>query len=150
MQKVIKSGRLKAMKGLASNKNVNETVEWLKKGRTVLYGPDQDYRNKRSVISTFFGKDCLTTTVPYTLKKLTNCKLFYLDFYREGNGYKFSIEDIGHLADSPRSFADEINKKIENDVLANPEQYFWHHRSCLLYTSPSPRDATLSRMPSSA
>ena len=24
------------------------------------------------------------------------------------------------------------------------------HRPCLLYTSPSPRDATLSRMPSSA
>ena len=26
----------------------------------------------------------------------------------------------------------------------------WLHRICLLYTSPSPRDATLSRMPSSA
>ena len=25
-----------------------------------------------------------------------------------------------------------------------------HHNNCLLYTSPSPRDATLSRMPSSA
>ena len=25
-----------------------------------------------------------------------------------------------------------------------------HPKSCLLYTSPSPRDATLSRMPSSA
>ena len=25
-----------------------------------------------------------------------------------------------------------------------------HHMDCLLYTSPSPRDATLSRMPSSA
>ena len=25
-----------------------------------------------------------------------------------------------------------------------------HTRTCLLYTSPSPRDATLSRMPSSA
>ena len=25
-----------------------------------------------------------------------------------------------------------------------------HNNSCLLYTSPSPRDATLSRMPSSA
>ena len=25
-----------------------------------------------------------------------------------------------------------------------------YHRNCLLYTSPSPRDATLSRMPSSA
>ena len=28
--------------------------------------------------------------------------------------------------------------------------YITHMRSCLLYTSPSPRDATLSRMPSSA
>ena len=26
----------------------------------------------------------------------------------------------------------------------------FRHRTCLLYTSPSPRDATLSRMPSSA
>ena len=26
----------------------------------------------------------------------------------------------------------------------------YHSNSCLLYTSPSPRDATLSRMPSSA
>ena len=28
--------------------------------------------------------------------------------------------------------------------------HFGKNRSCLLYTSPSPRDATLSRMPSSA
>ena len=30
------------------------------------------------------------------------------------------------------------------------EPAFDHVRTCLLYTSPSPRDATLSRMPSSA
>ena len=30
------------------------------------------------------------------------------------------------------------------------EQYLLKNNSCLLYTSPSPRDATLSRMPSSA
>ena len=28
--------------------------------------------------------------------------------------------------------------------------YWWTFGGCLLYTSPSPRDATLSRMPSSA
>ena len=27
---------------------------------------------------------------------------------------------------------------------------YLHYKTCLLYTSPSPRDATLSRMPSSA
>ena len=32
-----------------------------------------------------------------------------------------------------------------DDVLAHPRR-----ANCLLYTSPSPRDATLSRMPSSA
>ena len=30
------------------------------------------------------------------------------------------------------------------------EQKYKHNMDCLLYTSPSPRDATLSRMPSSA
>ena len=34
--------------------------------------------------------------------------------------------------------------------LVNDFPQYVHHRSCLLYTSPSPRDATLSRMPSSA
>ena len=32
-----------------------------------------------------------------------------------------------------------------------PDDWRWHmYDTCLLYTSPSPRDATLSRMPSSA
>ena len=40
---------------------------------------------------------------------------------------------------------------IENQVEGSVARY-WHpqYRTCLLYTSPSPRDATLSRMPSSA
>ena len=40
----------------------------------------------------------------------------------------------GHIRDLPRGAADV------------PAKY----KGCLLYTSPSPRDATLSRMPSSA
>ena len=46
---------------------------------------------------------------------------------------------------------ENINSKTlimtgENDIGSTPEM----SRNCLLYTSPSPRDATLSRMPSSA
>ena len=51
IQKIQQRGRLKAMKGLTSNANVNQLIDWLKEGKTVLYGPDQDYRNKRSVVS---------------------------------------------------------------------------------------------------
>ena len=62
--------------------------------------------------------------------------------------------------DFPMSNADTLipGKEIEVLVGNNPEQetvfkgIITKHRVCicLLYTSPSPRDATLSRMPSSA
>ena len=41
---------------------------------------------------------------------------------------------------------DERNAKLYLQLL----DIYMHTRPCLLYTSPSPRDATLSRMPSSA
>ena len=51
----------------------------------------------------------------------------------------------------------EIRKKLESlDKYSNVnqipkiEKVIVHMGVCLLYTSPSPRDATLSRMPSSA
>ena len=49
-------------------------------------------------------------------------------------GYLFAMERRGYLSAGP--FVPEV-------VMEHPEV-------CLLYTSPSPRDATLSRMPSSA
>ena len=43
------------------------------------------------------------------------------------------------------------NEKSKLIFLAdNPGKWLFHCHICLLYTSPSPRDATLSRMPSSA
>ena len=44
---------------------------------------------------------------------------------------------------------ENINLGWFNKHLTNPEIWKWN-KSCLLYTSPSPRDRTRSRMPSSA
>ena len=128
IQSLQQRGRLKAMRGLTSNSNVNQLIEWLKEGKTVLYGPDQDYRNKRSVVSEFFSKPCLTTTVPYNLKKITGCKLIYLDFYKTKEGYKFILKDVSDIASSKQDFADNINKIIQSSVNKAPEHYLWHHR----------------------
>ena len=51
-----------------------------------------------------------------------------------------TCENIDKLAKSLRNVPEIFYKKIHSAVFL----------SCLLYTSPSPRDATLSRMPSSA
>jgi len=128
IQELQQKGRLKSMKGLTANSNINQLINWLKEGKTVLYGPDQDYRNKRSVVSEFFSKPCLTTTVPYNLQKITNCKLIYLDFFKTTDGYKFVLEDVSHIASSKQAFADNINKIIEKSVHEAPEHYLWHHR----------------------
>ena len=50
---------------------------------------------------------------------------------------------------------DVVNETLLNETISKFQKDFvnengWSNRTCLLYTSPSPRDATLSRMPSSA
>ena len=68
---------------------------------------------------------------------------FVLDKAEEANDRKYYrlVDAIGGVK---RAY---MELQFENDTL-----YFdaYKDNSCLLYTSPSPRDATLSRMPSSA
>ena len=80
-----------------------------------------------------------------------------------GFGFTDLIKKIGverriFTAGENKSFLDpflKVNKKDEEKLkklqkLIHQNFIDWVSSSCLLYTSPSPRDATLSRMPSSA
>ena len=42
------------------------------------------------------------------------------------------------------------SEEIGADVIYNWDHFYPLYKDCLLYTSPSPRDGLLSRMPSSA
>ena len=46
----------------------------------------------------------------------------------------------------------DLDFRVSGDWLGQdaPQELMYRVGACLLYTSPSPRDATLSRMPSSA
>ena len=52
------------------------------------------------------------------------------------------------LKDGPPPFS--VPKKFQRYTLENVFGDLWQDEDCLLYTSPSPRDRTRSRMPSSA
>ena len=56
-----------------------------------------------------------------------------------------SLEEIGCVEDIP-----ETQDTIEGNAIQKADYIKTHYGLCLLYTSPSPRDRTRSRMPSSA
>ena len=83
-------------------------------------------------------------------------------------GEKYTIDEVNIIGDLPldenlyQPILDSLNGQLYSqaqitqieeyftNLLGNEGYTFAEVRGCLLYTSPSPRDATLSRMPSSA
>ena len=66
---------------------------------------------------------------------------------KKGKIKNYKIKNI----DPDMSFLEMLDV-LNQDLISNGEEpvAFDHDCSCLLYTSPSPRDRSLSRMPSSA
>ena len=56
----------------------------------------------------------------------------------------------GVMRDLPVAVVDADGGSVARDLVRRLDASPGLHVACLLYTSPSPRDATLSRMPSSA
>ena len=65
------------------------------------------------------------------------------------NGYLIHNSGVAHRLQSVHHGAYDLSSLREVEV-ANATPIIQEVEVCLLYTSPSPRDATLSRMPSSA
>ena len=75
---------------------------------------------------------------------------------------KFSVKDTAHILNIEGNKDERIRMKFDNSecvdavldsgaqITAISSAFFDKLNSCLLYTSPSPRDRTRSRMPSSA
>ena len=60
---------------------------------------------------------------------------------------------VDEVMANPSGFVDEdfaIRGEVKDGTIDNSSMTFVLHGTCLLYTSPSPRDKRQSRMPSSA
>ena len=92
------------------------------------------------------------------IKNIVNLKDYPID-RTESKEYQDLITKNRELLDKDgccvlRNFVlSESLKRMKEEVERNLPKTHWtkdHHNPCLLYTSPSPRDGLLSRMPSSA
>ena len=66
-----------------------------------------------------------------------------------GSGKTFTMANVIQHHQKP-TLVISHNKTLAAQLYSEFKEFFPHNAVCLLYTSPSPRDATLSRMPSSA
>ena len=127
-QKIQKSGRLKSLKGVTDRNNTITFIKWLKKGRTVLYAPDQDYGMKKSIEVNFFGNPAATISAPLKIIKITNCKTFFVNSFIEKGELILEIMEVNLDHSSIRKFSEELNKIFEDKIKNHPYEYLWQHR----------------------
>src|SRR5680860_1466565 len=78
----------------------------------------------------------------------------WMDYQHDGSTRRFWVEnvlrDLAQVDEQQYRLTEDLSKAIAHIV--NPLHFRdqEQHAACLLYTSPSPRDGLLSRMPSSA
>ena len=74
--------------------------------------------------------------------------------YQETSGNEMNSflknQEHGGIENTARIDGAEESRFFPSSQLHSHRRHHKHHSSCLLYTSPSPRDGLLSRMPSSA
>ena len=105
---------------------------------------DANYRN----CFNFVGQK---NSLKDNLSVKNNLKLWEI-IYQKNISYSKLLEDfnMSHLVERDVASLSDGQKKCISLLRLNfTESKIWY-LDCLLYTSPSPRDATLSRMPSSA
>ena len=127
-ENIQKMGRLKSIKGITDRENTFTFMRWLKKGKTVLYAPDQDYGIKKSIEVNFFGVPAATVKAPLKIIEKTGCKTFFIDSYYEKDTLILNLEEINIDQSSLENFCEKLNLFIENKIRLHPHEYLWQHR----------------------
>ena len=113
-------------------KNVRGTMKALKAGRTLWYGPDQDYGLRQGLFAPFFGQQAATVYATARFAEKTGAAVVPFAHYRKpwGRGYRLVLKPPlesfpcgDDLADATR-----INSVLESMIRVAPEQYLWAHK----------------------
>lgn len=113
-------------------RDVRGSLAALRRGRTLWYGPDQDYGLGSGLFVPFFNVAAATVNTTARFAKSGNARVVPFTHIRlpDNRGYQItfypSLEDFpsgDDLADATR-----VNALIERHILLQPEQYLWVHR----------------------
>lgn len=112
--------------------DVSAMVKYLREGNIVWYAPDLDIGSKRSSFIPFFNIPAATLVAPLKITKMTNAKVFPIQFYRRDDFSGYDIEILPALenfpSDDPIADLTRINQIVEQSIRIKPEQYLWIYK----------------------
>jgi Kdo2-lipid IVA lauroyltransferase/acyltransferase len=104
----------------------------LRKGRIIWYAPDQDYGRKQSVFAHFFGVTAASVTATAKFAKIGHAAVLPFSHVRLPNNQGYRVTIHPPLENFPTgddvADAEIVNRKIEEFILEQPDQYLWIHR----------------------
>ena len=108
-----------------------------------------------AINSTSFDAKAATQTIETQSEVLAGAIGQKVDPVRKGWQRFDAPSKVKTVQDKTRPIGDKIQNSMSGKTIPGADAALWGEKhmslpACLLYTSPSPRDATLSRMPSSA
>ncbi len=127
-------GRERHSKGLTPipRDEVRAMAKVLRKGKCLMYLPDQDYGHKYSTFVPFFGIEAASITAPTQLAKLGKAKAMAYTGVRkpDNSGYLIEIfpDDFEGYGQDEVQDAKMVNDFFEARIREYPDQYLWAHR----------------------
>jgi KDO2-lipid IV(A) lauroyltransferase len=126
------SGNKQAVEKAIPREDVRQMLRALKAKKGLWFAPDQNFGDKYSLFSPFFGIPAATNTATSRLARMTGARVVpFVTFRREdAPGYDLYIEPPleGFAEGDLQGDTDRINAIIERWVRRAPAQYLWSHR----------------------
>ena len=107
---------------------IRESLSLFKKGNSIALMIDQ--RVSEGILSNFFGKKALTTTIPAQFVRKFNCKVVPVYIERiKGAKFKMRVDNPIEFSNtmSVDHITQNLNEVLENMILQNPSQWIWTH-----------------------
>ena len=129
---IMERGRKRHLTSAIPREEIRTMLRVLKNNEIVWYACDQGYREQQSIIVPFFGIPASANGATSRLARISGAAIMPFVTYRrdDNSGYiiKISPPIENYPTDNPETDAIRINKIIEEQIMAHPEQYFWVHR----------------------
>ena len=141
MDALIRRGRGRYVDEQIPRDNVRALIKALKRGKIVVYLPDQTYLGNQSTLLPFFGEPALTNVALTKLAQIGDAVVLTCLFRRlsGGGGYRVEILPLDEVpSDDPLRDTRRWLDVLEAHIRKAPEQYLWVYKKFKHRPAPLP------------